>query len=132
MPDLELLTVGRISVDLYAEQLRVPLRDVQTFRKSIGGTATNVAAACARLGHRAAVFTRVGDDLFGDYVRGTLERTFGVDTRFVGADPDLRTPLAFAEFRADVDGGRYPQPVHNVAVADDVYGQFVDYLDNVV
>jgi len=39
---------------------------------------------------------------------------------------------AFAEFRADVDGGRYPQPVHNVAVADDVYGQFVDYLDNVV
>lgn len=97
MPDLELLTVGRISVDLYAEQLRVPLRDVQTFRKSIGGTATNVAAACARLGHRTAVFTRVGDDLFGEYVRGTLEDTFGVDTRFVGADPDLRTPLAFAE-----------------------------------
>jgi len=39
---------------------------------------------------------------------------------------------AFAEFRADVDGGRYPQPVHNVAVADDVYGQFVDYLDKLV
>ena len=88
MPDLELLTVGRISVDLYAEQLRVPLREVQTFRKSIGGTATNVAAACARLGHRTAVFTRLGDDLFGEYVRGTLEDTFGVDTRFVGTDPD--------------------------------------------
>ncbi len=97
MPDLELLTIGRISVDLYAEQLWVPLRDVQTFRKSIGGTATNVAAACARLGHRTAVFTRVGDDLFGEYVRGTLEHTFGVDTSYVGVDPDLRTPLAFAE-----------------------------------
>ncbi|HWM23014.1 MAG TPA: 5-dehydro-2-deoxygluconokinase [Ilumatobacteraceae bacterium] len=97
MPDLELLTVGRISVDLYAEQLRVPLREVQTFRKSIGGTATNVAVACARLGHRTAVFTRVGDDPFGEYVRGALEHTFGVDTRFVGADADLLTPLAFAE-----------------------------------
>ena len=66
----------------------MPLREVRTFRKSIGGTATNVAVACARLGHRTAVFTRVGDDPFGEYVRETLADTFGVDTRFVGADPD--------------------------------------------
>ncbi len=96
MTDLELLTVGRISVDLYAEQLGVPLNDVQTFRKSVGGTATNVAVAAARLGHRAAVFTRVGDDPMGGYVRHALEHTFGVDTRFVGTHPELRTPLAFA------------------------------------
>jgi 5-dehydro-2-deoxygluconokinase len=97
MTDLELLTVGRISVDLYAEQLRVPLRDVRTFRKSIGGTATNVAVSAARLGHRSAVFTKVGADPFGDYVRWALSTTFGVDTRFVGTDPALPTPLAFAE-----------------------------------
>jgi 5-dehydro-2-deoxygluconokinase len=48
------------------------------------------------LGRRAAVFTKVGDDPFGDYVRWALEETFSVDTRFVGADPDLPTPLAFA------------------------------------
>jgi 5-dehydro-2-deoxygluconokinase len=95
--DLELLTIGRISVDLYAEQLGVALDEVRTFRKSIGGTATNVAVAAARLGHRAAVFTRVGDDAFGGYVSGALQHTFGVDTRFVTADPSLRTPLAFAE-----------------------------------
>jgi 5-dehydro-2-deoxygluconokinase len=93
---LELITIGRISVDLYAEQLRTPLRHVRTFRKSIGGTATNVAVAAARLGRHAAVFTKVGDDPFGDYVRWALEETFSVDTRFVGADPDLPTPLAFA------------------------------------
>ncbi len=93
---LELLTVGRISVDLYAEQLEVALRDVRTFRKSVGGTATNVAVACARLGHRTAVFTRVGDDAMGEYVRWALEHTFNVDTRFVGTDPSLPTPLAFA------------------------------------
>jgi 5-dehydro-2-deoxygluconokinase len=96
MTDLELLTVGRVSVDLYAEQLKVHLNDVQSFRKSVGGTATNVAVAAARLGHRAAVFTRVGDDPMGRYVTHALEHTFGVDTRFVSADPDYRTPIAFA------------------------------------
>jgi 5-dehydro-2-deoxygluconokinase len=94
---IELLTVGRISVDLYAEQLNVPLREVRTFRKSVGGTATNVAVASARLGHHAAVLTKVGDDPFGDYIRWALTETFRVDTRFVGTDPVLRTPLAFAE-----------------------------------
>jgi 5-dehydro-2-deoxygluconokinase len=95
--DLELLTVGRVSVDLYAEQLGVPIREVRTFRKSVGGTATNVAVAAARLGRRAAVLTKVGDDPFGDYVRWALADTFGVDTSFVGVDPSLPTPLAFAE-----------------------------------
>ncbi|MGI9606362.1 MAG: 5-dehydro-2-deoxygluconokinase [Acidimicrobiales bacterium] len=97
MTDLELLTLGRVSVDLYAEQLHAPMRDVTTFRKSIGGTATNVAVAAARLGRRAALVTRVGDDQFGDYVRHALTHTFGVDSRWVGVDPDLQTPLAFAE-----------------------------------
>ena len=95
--DLELLTIGRISVDLYAEQVGVPLRQVRTFRKSIGGTATNVAVAAARLGRRAAVLTKVGDDPMGDYVRWALAETFGVDTRFVGVDSESPTPLAFAE-----------------------------------
>jgi 5-dehydro-2-deoxygluconokinase len=95
--DLDVLTIGRIGVDLYPEQRGVPIAGVTTFRKSIGGTATNVAVAAARLGHRTAVFTRVGDDPFGDYVRSALRDTFGVDTTYVGVDPALRTPLAFAE-----------------------------------
>ena len=70
---IELLTVGRISVDLYAEQLGVPLNEVRSFRKSVGGTATNVAVATARLGHHAAVFTRLGDDPMGEYVRWALD-----------------------------------------------------------
>ena len=95
LPDL--VTIGRVSVDLYAEQVGAPIRSVKTFRKSIGGTATNVAVAAARLGNHAAVVTKVGDDQFGDYVRHALTSTFGVDIRFVGVDPHLNTPLAFAE-----------------------------------
>ena len=100
---IELLTIGRVSVDLYAEQVGAPLRDVSTFRKSVGGTATNVAVASARLGHHTAVWTRVGADAFGDYVRWALEHTFGVDTRFVGNDASVRTPLAFAELAPPED-----------------------------
>jgi 5-dehydro-2-deoxygluconokinase len=92
---LELLTVGRICVDLYANEAGAGFIDPQTFTKSIGGSATNVAIAAARLGRRAAVFTKVGDDPFGEYVRHKLD-LFGVDTRYVLTHPEMPTPLAFA------------------------------------
>ena len=93
---LELVTVGRVSVDLYAQQQNVGFAGVETFAKSVGGSPTNVAVAAARLGRRAAVITAVGDDPFGEYVRGALADRFGVDVRFVATHPTLRTPLAFA------------------------------------
>src|SRR5918997_4837134 len=88
--------MGRVGVDLYPEQIGVPLAEVRTFAKSLGGSATNVAVAAARLGARAAVITKVGDDPFGPYVRGAL-RDFGVDDRWVGTHPSLRTPVVFCE-----------------------------------
>ena len=102
MSDLEVITMGRVSVDLYPEQIGVPLAEVKTFAKSLGGSATNVAVAAARLGHRSAVITKVGNDGFGPYVRTALEG-FGVDARYVGTDPDLRTPLAFCEIHPPDD-----------------------------
>ena len=95
-PAFDVLTMGRVSVDLYPEQSGVALADVRTFSKSLGGSPTNVAVAAARLGRTAAVITRVGADGFGPYVRSAL-RGFGVDDRFVGTDPDLRTPIVFCE-----------------------------------
>jgi 5-dehydro-2-deoxygluconokinase len=95
-PSIDVITMGRVGVDLYPEQIGVPLSEVTTFRKFLGGTATNVAVAAARYGHRSAVITKVGDDGFGPYVRRAL-RGFGVDDRWVGTDPDLRTPIVFCE-----------------------------------
>ena len=94
--DLQLITIGRVGVDLYPEQIGVPLAKVRTFAKSLGGSPTNVAVAAARLGHRSAVITKVGDDGFGLYVREALEG-FGVDARFVGTDPAHHTPVVFCE-----------------------------------
>lgn len=119
----ELLTIGRVSVDLYAEQLGVSMTHVTSFRKSLGGTSTNVAVAAARLGHRAATATRVGDDAFGRYISHALEHTFGVDTTWVAADPDLATPIAFAELDPPEDPSiifyRAPRaPDQNITVDD--------------
>src|SRR3954452_21304796 len=92
----DLITMGRVGVDLYPEQTGVGLADVRSFAKSLGGSATNVAVAASRLGARAAVITKVGDDPFGPYVRSALEG-FGVDPRWVGTHPSLRTPVVFCE-----------------------------------
>jgi 5-dehydro-2-deoxygluconokinase len=99
---LELMTVGRVGVDLYPEQSGVPLKDVQTFVKSLGGTATNVAVGAARLGRRSAVLTKVGPDGFGDYVREALTR-FGVDASYVGTSAGLQTPVVFCELNPPED-----------------------------
>jgi 5-dehydro-2-deoxygluconokinase len=98
----DLITMGRVGVDLYPQQLDTALEDVTTFAKSLGGSATNVAVAAARLGARSAVITKVGDDPFGPYIRRALGE-FGVDARWVGTDPALRTPIVFCEIHPPDD-----------------------------
>lgn len=92
----DLITTGRIGVDLYPLETRKTLGQVQQFTKSLGGSPTNVAAGAARLGCRVAVITKVGDDPFGVFLRDDLEE-YGVDIRWVGTDADLRTPVVFCE-----------------------------------
>src|SRR5205085_7958706 len=92
---LELLTVGRISIDLYCDQLGAGWHEARSFMKAVGGSPTNVAIAAARLGHRAAVYTKVGGDPFGEVAVRELHE-FEVDVDFVGIEEELVTPLAFA------------------------------------
>jgi 5-dehydro-2-deoxygluconokinase len=92
----EVVTIGRIGVDLYPLQDNVGLEDVETFGKYLGGSATNVAVAAARHGRVVAVISRTGPDAFGRYVHKALKE-FGVDDSFVTAVPDLLTPITFCE-----------------------------------
>jgi 5-dehydro-2-deoxygluconokinase len=92
----EVLTMGRIGVDIYPLQVGQSLRHVETFGKYLGGSPTNVAVAAARFGRRAAVITRTGNDPFGDFLHDAL-RSFNVDDRFVTAVPALPTPVTFCE-----------------------------------
>ncbi|MEU0033376.1 5-dehydro-2-deoxygluconokinase [Streptomyces sp. NPDC006333] len=92
----DLITMGRIGVDLYPLQTGVPLARVSSFGKFLGGSATNVAVAAARLGRNTAVITRTGDDPFGTYLHEAL-RDFGVDDRWVTPVAGLPTPVTFCE-----------------------------------
>ncbi len=92
----DLITMGRIGVDLYPLQTGVPLAQVTSFGKFLGGSATNVAVAASRLGRSTAVITRTGDDAFGRYLHDAL-RDFGVDDRWVTSVPGLNTPVTFCE-----------------------------------
>jgi 5-dehydro-2-deoxygluconokinase len=93
---LDVLAMGRSGVDVYPLQIGVGLEDVETFGKYLGGSAANVSVAAARLGHRVALVTGVGDDPFGRFVRRAL-RDLGVDDRLVVVDPDHPTPVTFCE-----------------------------------
>ncbi|MFD7501305.1 5-dehydro-2-deoxygluconokinase [Streptomyces sp. NPDC059850] len=93
---LELLTMGRVGVDVYPLQTGVGLAEVTSFGKYLGGSPSNVAVAAARFGHPSAVITKTGRDPFGDFVRTALTG-YGVDTRHVGTSDIAPTPVTFCE-----------------------------------
>jgi 5-dehydro-2-deoxygluconokinase len=97
---LDVITIGRSSVDLYGLQVGGRLEDMGSFGKYIGGSPTNIAAGAARLGLRAALITRVGDEHMGRFIREELARE-GVDVRGVRTDPERLTALVLLGIRDD-------------------------------
>ncbi len=121
---LDVLTMGRISVDVYPLQVGVGLEEVETFGKFLGGSATNVAVAAARHGRSAGVVTATGDDPFGRYLHRAL-RDFGVDDSQVRAVAGTPTQVTFCEIFPPDDFplyfyGRTPLAADLQITADDV------------
>jgi 5-dehydro-2-deoxygluconokinase len=92
----DVITTGRIGVDIYPLQTGVGLEQVEIFGKFLGGSATNVAVAAAKYGLNSAVITKVGTDPFGNFLIEELER-LNVDTSYVGRDQNYKTPVVFCE-----------------------------------
>ncbi|NCO85361.1 MAG: 5-dehydro-2-deoxygluconokinase [Rhodobacterales bacterium] len=111
---LDVITIGRSSVDLYGAQVGGRLEDMGSFAKYIGGSPTNMAAGTARLGLRSALITRVGDEHMGRFIREELARE-GVDTRGVVTDPDRLTALVILGIR---DQHRFPLIFYRENCAD--------------
>ncbi len=113
---LDVLTIGRVGIDLYPLQVGVRLEDAETFAKSLGGSATNVAVAAARHGRSAAVITRTGADPFGTFVRRELGR-LGVSDRFLATVDGLATPVTFCEIFPPDD---FPLYFYRAPIAPDL------------
>ncbi|WP_296661744.1 5-dehydro-2-deoxygluconokinase [Paraburkholderia sp.] len=88
----DVVCLGRLGVDLYAQQVGARLEDVSTFAKYLGGSSANIAFGCARLGLRTAMLTRVGDDHMGRFLVETLAKE-GCDTSHVRVDRERLTAL---------------------------------------
>ncbi len=100
MKTLDVITIGRSSVDLYGAQVGGRLEDMGSFQKYVGGSPTNMATGTARLGLKSALITRVGDEHMGRFIREELARE-GVDVRGVRTDPERLTALVLLGIRDD-------------------------------
>ncbi|MCJ8301060.1 MAG: PfkB family carbohydrate kinase, partial [Pseudomonadales bacterium] len=95
---LDVICIGRSSVDLYGEQIGGRLEDTQSFAKYIGGCATNIAVGTSRLGLNSALITRVGDEQMGRFIYETLQSE-GVDVSHVVTDPARLSALVILGIR---------------------------------
>jgi len=89
---LDVITIGRSSVDLYGQQIGSRLEDIGSFAKSVGGCPANIAVGTARLGLKSALLTRVGDEQMGRFIREQLARE-GVATAGIVTDKERLTAL---------------------------------------
>src|SRR3989442_14543712 len=90
---LDVICLGRFAVDFYAQQIGARLEDGTSFAKYLGGSSANTAFGCARLGLKAGLISRVGDDGMGRFLVETIARE-GCDVSHVGIDPTRLTAAA--------------------------------------
>ncbi|NVK31397.1 MAG: 5-dehydro-2-deoxygluconokinase, partial [Gammaproteobacteria bacterium] len=111
---LDLITIGRASVDLYGGQVGGRLEDMGSFQKYIGGSPTNIAAGTARLGVKSALISRVGDEHMGRFIREQLQAE-GVNTDGLVTDPERLTALVLLGIR---DSEQFPLIFYRENCAD--------------
>ncbi len=128
----ELVAMGRLGIDLYPLQSAVPLGDVTSFGRFLGGSAANVAVAAARHGRRTALISRTGADDFGRFLRDELER-LGVSSRYVTPVEDLPTPITFCEIHPPdhfpITFYRYPKAPDMEIRAESLNGDLISGAD---
>ncbi|WP_119301097.1 bifunctional 5-dehydro-2-deoxygluconokinase/5-dehydro-2-deoxyphosphogluconate aldolase [Dongia deserti] len=112
--DLDVITIGRSSVDLYGQQIGGRLEDMGTFAKSVGGCPSNIAIGAARLGLKSAILTRVGDEHMGRFIREQMARE-GVAVDGIRTDPKRLTALVILGVR---DSDSFPLIFYRTDCAD--------------
>jgi len=116
---LDVITIGRSSVDLYGQQIGSRLEDITSFAKSVGGCPSNIAIGTARLGLKSGVVTRVGDEQMGRFIREQMIRE-GVSVEGIATDRERLTALVLL---AVEDEGVSPMIFYRTDCADMALGE---------
>jgi len=111
---LDAIFLGRVAVDLYAQQIGARLEDATSFAKYLGGSSGNAAFGCARLGLKSSMLSRVGDDQMGRFLSETLARE-GCDVSHLRVDPDRLTAFVLLGIK---DRDTFPLLFHRENCAD--------------
>ncbi|WP_028220451.1 bifunctional 5-dehydro-2-deoxygluconokinase/5-dehydro-2-deoxyphosphogluconate aldolase [Paraburkholderia oxyphila] len=111
---LDIICLGRLAVDLYAQQVGARLEDVTSFARYLGGSSANIAFGCARLGLKSAMLSRVGNDHMGRFLVEALERE-GCDVSHVKTDIERLTALVLLGLK---DRDTFPLVFHRENCAD--------------
>ncbi len=123
------VTVGRVSIDLYGIEAGASFGSEQTFSKSVGGSPSNVAVAAAKLGNHAVLLTKVGSDALGQYIVNKLN-SWNVDTQYVSSEPNGLTPVVLAALDPPEDPKlifhRQPNAPDTTIVASSVSTSLID------
>ena len=123
------VTVGRVSIDLYGIEAGASFGGEQTFSKSVGGSPSNVAVAAAKLGNHAVLLTKVGSDALGQYIVSKLN-SWNVDTQYVAIEPNGLTPVVLAALDPPEDPKlifhRQPNAPDTTIVARSVPSSLID------
>ena len=96
---LDVICIGRSSVDLYGDQVNGKLEDMSSFSKYVGGSPTNISIGCSRLGLKSALITKVGNEHMGRFIIEQL-RFEGVDVSNIKTDKDRLTALVILGIRS--------------------------------
>jgi 5-dehydro-2-deoxygluconokinase len=110
----DIVCLGRLAVDLYAQQVGARLEDVSSFAKYLGGSSANIAFGCARLGLASAMLARVGNDHMGRFLTETLTKE-GCDVSRVRVDQERLTALVLLGLK---DRATFPRIVYRENCAD--------------
>ncbi len=100
MAELDVITIGRSSVDLYGQQIGARLEDIGSFAKSVGGCPSNIAIGTARLGLKSGLITRVGDEQMGRFIKEQMARE-GVSLTGIATDKERLTALVLLSVEND-------------------------------
>jgi 5-dehydro-2-deoxygluconokinase len=110
----DLITMGRSSIDLYANDVGIPFPDIKSFAAYVGGSPTNIAVGARRLGLKVALLTAIGQDPVGEFILTFLDRE-GVDTRFIPTKPEARSSAVVLGIEA---GDKVPLVFYRSNAAD--------------
>src|SRR5687767_1570511 len=114
MTSLDLLCMGRSSIDLYSNDIGTPFTDIRSFAAYVGGSPTNIAVGARRLGLRSGVLTAVGQDPVGDFILKFLGRE-GIDTSYIPRKPQHRTSAVLLGIEPP---DRFPLVYYRASAAD--------------